>query len=107
MDDRVLDGPARALLVASVDLCLARLLVRRAVHCVERTAGRGVPCDVPGGGTDELRSLREPLACVQPRCHGLVRFLTWFPVLSRLDDRPQYLVRRSSKRPRPKVPTQS
>ena len=77
MDDCLFHDPARPFLVASLDMCLARLRARRPIHCRECEAGCHLPRHIPSSRADKLWGMGEPLVCVQPRSDGLVSFYTY------------------------------
>lgn len=73
MDDCLVYGPAGPVMVASMDLCVAGIQYRRALHRPECSTGRHLPHHLPHRRSNQLRTLWKPVACVQPGCHGLVR----------------------------------
>lgn len=71
LDDRVLDGRTRALLVAGLDLRLAWLWDHLSLHRTQREAWRSSPYHLPRCRENILRNLGQSLVHAQQRCHGL------------------------------------
>lgn len=71
MDDCFVDDPTGSLMVAGMDLCMARLWSRRAVHSTQRSSRSNLSRHVPSRRKDKFRSLRESLVHLQPRRDGM------------------------------------
>jgi hypothetical protein len=75
MDDRFLHGSARPLLVASLDLRLARVRHRLSLSRAQRAARSDSPHHVPRRLSHELRPLGIAVVYLQSRRDGMVREL--------------------------------
>lgn len=71
MDDILLHDHRRALLVAVLAVRLDRLLFRRLFHLRNRANRRNLPHRIPRHSPFVIRHLGIPMACLQPRSHGL------------------------------------
>ena len=64
MDDRLFYDPAWSLVVASLDMRLARVRARRTIYRRQRETRCDLSCHIPRSRADELRSLGEPVVRV-------------------------------------------
>lgn len=83
MDDRFFYGATQAFVVASLDMCLARIWHCCSVHCSECAPWSNLPRHVPCGRTDELWSIRKLVVYIKPWCNGVVSVIYF--ILDHLD----------------------